>query len=101
MDKKLIAFVKASLRRTWGRSRQRQQALKQAKVSYGQYKCADCNDVFRRKDIQVDHKVCVGKFISFDLFIERLFVKPSGLAILCKQCHSIKTKSDRKKMSNK
>jgi len=101
MEKSLIAFIKAALRRTWGRSRQRTAALHSAKVSYGQYRCADCNGIFRRKDIQVDHKVCIGRFVSFDLFIERMFCDAKGLAILCKPCHKIKTKSDKKKMSKK
>lgn len=99
MTKVVKAYVKAALRRTWGRSKQRQAALKAAKVSYGMYRCAECEGVFRRKLIQVDHIVAVGKFISFDLFIERLFCDArTGLRVLCITCHKLKSKADRKKM---
>jgi 5-methylcytosine-specific restriction endonuclease McrA len=96
MRKTVINYVKAALRRTWGRSKQRQTALKNAKISYGQYRCAKCCGVFRRKDIQVDHIKPIGHFVSFDTYIERLFVDTKGLQILCKGCHIYKTASDRK-----
>ena len=96
MRKTVINYVKASLRRTWGRSKQRQTALKNAKISYGQYKCARCNNTFRKKDIQVDHIKPVGRFISFDKYIERLFCDTNGLQILCFRCHKLKTASDKK-----
>lgn len=97
MRKIVINYIKASLRRTWGRSKQRASALKKAKVSRGKYKCAKCNGVFQRKKIQVDHIIAVGRFVDFNTFIERLFCDPGGLAVLCIQCHKVKTKSDRKK----
>lgn len=94
MRKTTIAYIKAALRRTWGRSKQRQGALNAAKISYGIYQCAMCKKHTRRKDIHVDHIVAVGKFTSFDLYIERLFCDTSGLRVLCKTCHKVKTKSD-------
>jgi 5-methylcytosine-specific restriction endonuclease McrA len=94
MRKSVIAYIKATLRRTWGRSKQRQSALKSARVSYGKYKCAHCGKIFRRKEIEVDHRVAVGKFVSFDLFIERLFCDSSGLDVVCKGCHKSKSKKD-------
>ena len=97
MRKTTIAYVKASLRRTWGRSKQRQSALKSARISRGLYRCAHCKNVFRRKEIEVDHRIAVGKFVSFDLFIERLFCDSSGLDVVCRGCHLVKTASDRKK----
>jgi 5-methylcytosine-specific restriction endonuclease McrA len=96
MRKTVINYVKAALRRTWGRSKQRQSALKAAKVSYGHYRCAKCGEVFRRKDIQVDHRIPVGKFVDFDTYIERLFCDSKQLDILCVGCHKIKTASDKK-----
>jgi hypothetical protein len=98
VKKVVIAYVKAALRRTWGRSRQRQQALYNAKISYGQYRCAECENIFRRKDIDVDHIDAVGRFKDFDTYIERLFCDSNKLAILCKTCHKLKTKSDIKKL---
>jgi 5-methylcytosine-specific restriction endonuclease McrA len=96
MRKSVVNYVKASLRRTWGRSKQRQTALKNAKVSYGRYRCAKCSEIFRRKDIQVDHIIAIGRFVDFDTYIERLFCDTKGLAVLCKGCHLIKTATDRK-----
>jgi 5-methylcytosine-specific restriction endonuclease McrA len=94
MRKTVIAYIKASLRRTWGRSKQRQGALKLARVERGKYECANCGDIVQRKNVQVDHIVPVGRFEGFDLFIERLFCDTKGLAVLCLKCHSIKTKKD-------
>lgn len=100
MRKTTIAYIKAALRRTWGRSKQRQSALNAAKISYGIYQCAECKKSTRRKDIHVDHIIAVGKFTSFDIYIERLFCDTVGLRILCKPCHKIKTKADVKKMNS-
>jgi 5-methylcytosine-specific restriction endonuclease McrA len=94
MKKIVLNYIKASLRRTWGRSKQRQFALANAKVSYGKYLCAVCNDIFARKQIQVDHIIAVGRFIDFNTYIERLFCESSGLRVLCIDCHKKKTKKD-------
>jgi len=98
MRKTTIAYIKAALRRTWGRSKQRQGALNAAKISYGVYQCAECKKHTRRKDINVDHIIAIGRFTTFDLYIERLFCDSSGLRVLCKSCHKSKTKADMKKM---
>lgn len=78
----------------WGKSSQRLAALKKARVERGKYKCACCGKIFRRKEIEVDHVVAVGRFVSFDIYVERLFVDSSGLQILCRACHRNKTKKD-------
>lgn len=98
MEKATINYIKASLRRTWGRSKQRQAALKSAKVSYGKYKCCCCLGIFQRKHIEVDHIIPVGRFKDFNTFIERLFCPSNGLAILCRGCHKKKTAIDKKNM---
>ncbi len=65
------------------------------------YKCAKCKKQFVATGVQVDHKdpvVCPEKgFESWDVFIERLFCEVDNLQVLCKTCHSIKTKEERKK----
>jgi 5-methylcytosine-specific restriction endonuclease McrA len=94
MRKTVVEYVKKSLRRVWGRSKQRNGALKNAKVERGKYRCACCGKIFRRKDIEVDHKVAVGRFVDFDTYIERLFCDSKGLQVLCKGCHRTKTKKD-------
>lgn len=100
MRQTTIVWIKAALRRVWGRSQQRTSALKAAKISYGLYECAICKKPTRRKDINVDHIIPIGRFTTFDLYIERLFCDTSGLRILCKGCHKIKTKSDIENMKN-
>lgn len=98
MRKTTIAYIKAALRRTWSKSKQRQGALNAAKISYGLYKCSDCKQTHKRKNIEVDHIIAIGRFTTFDLYIERLFCDTSGIRVLCKPCHKVKTKSDKQKM---
>lgn len=94
MRKVVREYVKKGLRRMWGRSKQRQRALENARVRRGWYICACCGREFRRKDIEVDHKIAMGRFKDFDTYIERLFCETGGLQILCRQCHKVKTKKD-------
>lgn len=61
------------------------------------YRCKKCKNEFVAKDVTVDHiKPVVSSegFISWDIFIERLFCSAKNLQVLCKQCHSIKTKKE-------
>lgn len=67
------------------------------------YKCAACKKHFVAADVQVDHIEPVVDpkkgFISWDVFIERMFVEMHGLQILCRPCHKIKT--DEEKLQRK
>jgi len=61
------------------------------------YKCASCKSLFMQKDVQVDHIVPAGSLKTFeDLpgFTSRLFCAADDLQIMCKACHSGKTKED-------
>jgi len=63
-----------------------------------EYKCESCKKWFPKKDISIDHIVPVGSLSSYeDLpgFVERLFVEQEGLQVLCNQCHTKKTKSEK------
>lgn len=68
------------------------------------YKCAMCKAEFVAGDVQVDHihpvvDPSVG-FISWDVYIDRMFCELPELQVLCKPCHKIKTdeeKNQRKK----
>ena len=67
------------------------------------YACAECGNDFPAKDVQVDHiKPVVDPkkgFISWDVFIDRLFCEQKNFQVLCKEDHKKKTKketSDRK-----
>lgn len=101
MRQTTIAYIKAALRRVWGKSQQRRGALNAAKVSYGMYQCDECKLIHKRKDIDVDHIIPIGKFVTFDLYIERLFCDTSGLRVLCKPCHKLKTADDKIEMGLK
>jgi len=67
------------------------------------YKCAACKKHFVAADVQVDHIEPVVDpkkgFISWDVFIERMFVEIEKLQVLCKPCHKIKT--DEEKLQRK
>ena len=93
MTSKPINFgrIIAALRRVWLYSEPRRDCLKAAKVSRGLYKCDECKKAHPKKQVQVDHIIEVGKFETWDLFMERLFCDVSNLQILCKACHLIKT----------
>ena len=67
------------------------------------YLCAQCNEDFASTGVQVDHiEPAVDPnegFVSWDRFIERLYVPKEKLQVLCKGCHKIKTASERVKRS--
>lgn len=67
------------------------------------YKCAACKKQFVAVDVQVDHISPVVDpkkgFVSWDVFIERMFVEIEKLQVLCKPCHKIKT--DKEKLERK
>lgn len=91
-------FVKLTLRRAFYRYPIRTEALREARIERGIYKCASCELNFGPKEIQVDHKEPVistendtSKKINWNIYIKRLFCGKEGLQILCKDCHKSKT----------
>ncbi len=68
------------------------------------YKCAKCKKHFVAADVQVDHVLPVVDpkvgFVSWDMFIDRIFCEIENLQVMCKPCHKVKTeleKVERKK----
>ena len=63
------------------------------------HQCAECKEEFVSKDVQVDHiKPVVDPkkgFISWDVYIDRMFCEQKNLQVLCKDCHKIKSKKER------
>lgn len=63
------------------------------------FQCSACLEEFTSKDVQVDHITPVVDpkkgFISWDVYIERMFCEKENFQILCKPCHSIKTKKEK------
>lgn len=83
----------------WRYDEGRKEAVKAARISRGRYRCADCRTELGLRDIEVDHIFPVGptpgsrlgKGLTWDVFMERLFVPANGLQILCSWCHMKKT----------
>lgn len=67
------------------------------------FQCASCGNDFPAKEVQCDHISPVVDpkvgFVSWDVYIERLYCNKENFQILCKGCHtkkSTKEKSARK-----
>lgn len=102
------SFIKSALRAASRRWPPKFQTLKDAcigkrldpatgKQSF-RYRCAACNDIFKAKDVAVDHinpVVDTDGFKSWDDVIDRLFCEADGLQVLCHTCHSIKTANEK------
>lgn len=69
------------------------------------YKCAECKKHFVAVDVQVDHITPVVDpkkgFISWDVFIDRMFVEIDKLQVLCKPCHKVKTDEEKQQRKKK
>lgn len=95
----------AQLRRVHYKWPAKEEAKKEAKVSYGTYMCATCKGLFKRKDTQIDHiePVISTKegFIDWNTFICRLFAEKSAYQVLCKKCHKEKSKGENAKRRKK
>ena len=109
------SFIKNALRSASIKWPPRYECKKAAWVSRGKYRCIGYkkrshivpttlprpeNKKSRIVNIQVDHIVPVidsrEGFVSWDRVIERLFCEKEGLQLLCLQCHSEKSKDERK-----
>ncbi len=109
MDNKKKNFALSSLRRASLRWRPRNLAKNKGRKQFevttttkkGQvsnrmiwfYQCVKCpsDKWYRDKDIELDHIIpCVSDsegWISFDIFIDRLYCEESGFQLLCKPHH--------------
>jgi hypothetical protein len=64
-----------------------------------EYLCSVCGSWYMGKDIQVDHRdpvvdPAIG-FVSWDVFISRLFCGVNNLAVICKNDHKAKTDKEK------
>lgn len=88
--------IKSRLRKEWYWSKTRTEALNAAQEG-SDFKCAECDGLFPRKKIQVDHIDPVIDPVfgwqGWDVYIERMFCPVENLQILCKECHVSKTNS--------
>ena len=68
------------------------------------YLCNSCGGEFPAKDVQVDHIEPVVDpnkgFVSWDVFIDRLFCEKENLQVLCTTCHKAKSKQEKEVRTN-
>ena len=90
--------IRSALRNTFRYWKPMYAKLKQAKVG-SKYRCAMCNELYTRKEVEIDHIVGAGSLRSYDDiagFVKRLTEENIDLyQVLCKPCHVIKSKNDR------
>lgn len=69
------------------------------------YRCAVCQKLYVASDVQADHvKPVVDPtkgFVSWDVFIDRLFCEIENFQILCRNCHKNKTSNEKKQRTKK
>jgi 5-methylcytosine-specific restriction endonuclease McrA len=108
---RLKSFITSALRGAFRRYPNKYECLKSAFVGKkinvktnrmsAHYKCAQCLEDFPTSEVQVDHVLPIVDpkkgFISWDEFIKNLFCPIENLQVLCKPCHSIKTKKENNK----
>lgn len=110
----LKQWVVWTLRKASYRWPPRQQALARSKVQIGKgsfmarkfprcrnfYQCAECEDVFVRKGVSIDHIEPVVDprkgWQGFDVYIKRMFCGVEGFQVLCSACHDAKTAKENK-----
>lgn len=112
----LYRWLKPQLRRICRRWPPYYQVLNNARIvkyiptksGHGQlkrvfYECVECKQEFDRKGVQIDHKIeIVDTSLGYDkpdfnALVTRMFCDVDGLQILCTECHSKKTKTERDK----
>lgn len=109
MDAIVKSFARNALRRASYKWKPRNVVFKAARIARNQYVCNICKKIFGRKEVELDHVIpCVPMegWVSFDSFIERLFVQESGYQVICSVCHLEKSlkegvKRRKKKMKGK
>ena len=79
--------VRASLRQTWLRSRERSAAVKRESNTCERCGAKGSQAKGREVKIQVHHRRGVDWDGLIDLVFERLLVDPAWLEVLCKDCH--------------
>ena len=93
-------FAKNELRKAFRRWHGNNECKKKARIDRGQYVCKKCEQIFKEKETEVDHREPVvpldtpGKEQSMDEYVKRLFVEVEELDLLCKPCHKIKSSQE-------
>ena len=113
MDNKDKNCIRGGLRLVFRRSKSHKMARDKARVNLHEgkykngrdkigvwYKCRHCQELFKAKDIEVDHVIEIGKFDGdWNRLVDSMFCGPDNLQVLCKDCHKEKTKQFNKTRS--
>jgi len=103
------SFVTSALRAASRRWPVKYLALKQALIGRKtnkktgklaqHFKCNACNEAFVAADVQVDHISPVVDpakgFISWDIYVDRLFCEIDNMQVLCVPCHKLKSATEK------
>lgn len=77
----------------------RNEVLKRIRVARGEYQCESCREIYKAKEIHVDHinpVISVEEgFKDWDSYVTRLFCTAEELQGICKICHDIKTETEK------
>lgn len=94
------AFAKNELRKAFKRWPAAYLVKLQARVERGKYKCALCQELFKDKEMEIEHRDPVvpvdkaGKDQSLDEYVDRLLVEVDKLDYVCKNCHKAKSATE-------
>lgn len=92
------SFITSALRRASSRWAPKFTSKKNARTARNTYTCSLCSKSVGNKDIKIDHIHPVVDplkgWVSWDSFIERLFVEKDGYQALCVACHQFKSKEE-------
>lgn len=95
--KQVESFVKKHLRRASLQWKPRNEAIKNARVDRGLYKCAECGKSVGPKQYHLDHHQPVqpiGYEIDLMTWIYRLLCPTENFHVLCIACHEVKTQHE-------
>lgn len=93
LTSKAKGYIRSHLRMAW-----RYYSLNRKAVKEETRNCPKCDKKLNQKSVKVDHIKPVGKFVFEDNpYIVKMFCDKDNLMGLCRPCHAVKTKSERKK----
>lgn len=106
-EKKMVTMVRGAIRQSWMRSPTKlayllariEPDMDETTRTKWKVKCECCNEYFKQADVEVDHIDGCNSFKTVDdfeaYFRSILMVTFDGLQILCKECHAVKTLSEK------
>ena len=99
LKKELKRFLIPKIRSASYRWSERSQAIKNARVERGRYKCQMCgNKELKNGEFVMDHTSPVVPFEgwdgNWDTYIRRMFVRAEDFQALCHSCHTMKTATE-------